>query len=172
MFDVDNFLQECYDARDHQEPLLAIRDVMDRAFAKPDDIAEALPPDQAGIVELHASPELSVIQVVWSPGMHVQAHDHRMWATIGIYSGGEDNAFYRRGGPGLIASGGRELRPGDVCLLGDDAIHAVTNPTTKFAGAIHVYGGDFFTKPRSVWDEETFEERPYDLDVILQSFHE
>jgi predicted metal-dependent enzyme (double-stranded beta helix superfamily) len=95
-----------------------------------------------------------------------------MWATIGIYSGGEDNAFYRRGGPGLIASGGRELRPGDVCLLGDDAIHAVTNPTTKFAGAIHVYGGDFFTKPRSVWDEETFEERPYDLDVILQSFHD
>jgi predicted metal-dependent enzyme (double-stranded beta helix superfamily) len=59
-----------------------------------------------------------------------------------------------------------------VCLLGDDTIHAVTNPATDFAGAIHVYGGDFFTQPRSVWDEETLEERPFDVDAIMESFTE
>ena len=65
---------------------------------------------------------------------------------------------------------GAELRRGDVCLLGDDDHSRRHQPGDEFAGAIHVYGGDFFTKPRSVWDEETFEERPFDLDAIMQSF--
>jgi len=171
MFDVDEFLQQCVDARSESEPLPAMAEVMRRAFAQPDEIAAALPPD-AGIAKLYASPELSVIKAVWPPHMHVQPHDHRMWAAIGIYTGGEDNAFYRRGGDGIVESGGRELRRGDVCLLGDDTIHAVTNPAGELAGAIHVYGGDFFAQPRSVWDEETLEEQPYDVDAIMRSFTE
>ena len=171
MFDVDEFLQQCVDARSESEPLQAMAEVMRRAFAQPGEIEAALPPD-AGIAKLYASPELSVIKAVWPPHMHVQPHDHRMWAAIGIYAGGEDNAFYRRGGGGIVESGGRELRRGDVCLLGDDTIHAVTNPANALAGAIHVYGGDFFTQPRSVWDEETLEEHPYDVDAIMQSFHD
>ena len=75
-----------------------------------------------------------------------------MWAAIGIYTGGEDNAFYRRADGGLVASGGKELRVGDTCVLGDDTIHAVTNPTAEHAGAIHVYGGDLLGTPRSEWD--------------------
>jgi len=31
-------------------------------------------------------------------------------------------------------------------------------------GAIHINGGDFFGTPRSDWDPETLEERPYDVD--------
>jgi len=171
MFDVDEFVQACVQARSESEPLRAVAEVMRRAFAEPRAIADALPLD-AGIAKLYASPDLSVIKAVWPSRMHVPPHNHHMWATIGIYAGGEDNTFYRRGGDRIEESGGRELRGGDVCLLGEETIHAVTNPATELAGAIHVYGGDFFTKPRSVWDEETLEEWPYDVDAVLESFRE
>jgi len=59
-----------------------------------------------------------------------------------------------------------------VCLLGDDTVHSVANPTAQFAGAIHVYGGDFFTMTRSEWDPETFEERPHDVAATLQRFED
>jgi hypothetical protein len=39
----------------------------------------------------------------------------------------------------------------------------VANPLRKLTGAIHVYGGDFFAVPRSEWDAETLEERPFDI---------
>lgn len=172
MFDLDGFLDDCIAARNEAHPHLALRDVLERAVADPGGVAEALPPERAEIARLHVSPELTVIKVVWAPGMRLGPHDHRVWAGIGIYTGGEDNAFFRRGEGGIEPSGGKELRPGDVCLLGDDAIHAVTNPTAQFAAAIHVYGGDFFSIPRSQWDPETHEERPYDVDAALQQFED
>lgn len=107
--------------------------------------------------------------------MRLYPHDHRMWAVIGIYAGQEDNRFYRRSGPDrrmLIESGGKELAEGDVLALGDDVIHAVTNPLAKLTGAIHVYGGDFVTKPRSQWGPGPVEERPYDMQVVQQQFAE
>jgi predicted metal-dependent enzyme (double-stranded beta helix superfamily) len=172
MFDVGDFVARCQDAAAETESRAAIRDVLLRAVSDPGPLAEALPPTRAEIVRLHVSPELTVLKVVWAPGMTLGPHDHRMWATIGVYSGGEDNTFYRRAGTSLTESGGRSLQPGDVCLLGDDVVHAVTNPTTEFAGAIHVYGGDFFTKPRSEWRGDPLEERPHDVDRLLATFAE
>ena len=88
-----------------------------------------------------------------------------MWAVIGIYSGREDNVFWRRTDQpdGLIeAAGAKSLCVGDVTPLGKDIIHSVTNPIPKFSGAIHVYGGDFFNAPhRSEWDAEQLKERDY-----------
>ena len=48
----------------------------------------------------------------------------------------------------------------------------MTNPLDRLTGAIHVYGGDFFTMPRSEWTPETFEERPYDIEHTLRLFEE
>ena len=141
-------------------------------LSDPGSVAEALPPTRAEIVGLHVSPELTVLKVVWAPGMTLGPHDHRMWATIGVYSGGEDNRFFRRAGTSVTESGGRSLRPGDVCSLGHDAVHAVTNPTTEFAAAIHVYGGDFFTKPRSEWRGDPLAEQPNDVERLLATFAE
>jgi predicted metal-dependent enzyme (double-stranded beta helix superfamily) len=39
-------------------------------------------------------------------------------------------------------------------------IHSVTDPIPRLAGAIHVYGGDFFGVARSEWDPETLIEQP------------
>ena len=170
MFDLDTFLADVVAARAEAQPRLAVKEVLDRAVASPGEVAAALPPDRAELVRLHVSDELTVLKVVWAPGMSLRPHNHLTWASIGIYTGGEDNSFFRRDGDGLAESGGRELRPSDVCLLGDDTIHSVTNPTTQFAGAIHIYGGDFFALERSQWDPETLVESPYSVDETLEQF--
>lgn len=170
MFDLDQFVADCVDARAEGEPRRAIKEVLTRALSRPEDVERALPATRAEIARIHVSPELTIIKVIWAPGMELYPHDHRMWAAIGIYGGAEDNTFYRRAPDGIATSGAEQLRVGDVALLGDDTIHSVTNPTTRFTGAIHVYGGDFFTQPRSEWDPVTLTEAPYDVERALAHF--
>jgi predicted metal-dependent enzyme (double-stranded beta helix superfamily) len=96
-----------------------------------------------------------------------------MGAARAIYSGQESNEFYRRApapGPGLVASGGKQLDTGEVMLLGDDAIHAVTNPVGVPTGAIHVYGGDFVNQARSQWVPPDLVEEAYDMNVVREQF--
>jgi len=169
MFDVDDLIAACLAAGQEPEPRQALKEVLARAVSDP-GLAEALPPTRAEIVPLHVGDDLTILKVVWAPGMSVGPHDHRTWAAIGVYTGGEDNAFYRRNGATIAGSGGRELRPGDVCLLGDDVIHAVTNPTTQHAAAIHVYRGNFLAMPRSEWTGMPYTERPYDSDRRAAEF--
>jgi predicted metal-dependent enzyme (double-stranded beta helix superfamily) len=170
MFDVDDLVVACRAAAAEPEPHLAIRDVLARAVSDPSAIAEALPPTRAEITPLHGSPEVTVLNVVWAPGMLLGPHDHRMWAAIGVYTGGEDNRFFRRHGDGLDDAGARSLAPTEVCLLGDDVVHSVHNPTAEHAGAIHVYGGDFFATPRSEWVGDPWRETPYDVERVRAAF--
>jgi predicted metal-dependent enzyme (double-stranded beta helix superfamily) len=170
MFDLDTFIDECLTASRADQPLLAVKEVMDRAMSTPAAVADALPPERAELAMLYASDEVTIAKVVWAPGMAIRPHDHRTWASIGIYSGGENNTFFRRQGDGITQSGGKELRPSDVCLLGDDTIHSVVNPTEQFAGAIHVYGGNFMAIQRSGFDPETLEEHPWDGPASQREF--
>jgi predicted metal-dependent enzyme (double-stranded beta helix superfamily) len=173
MFDIDEFLAECRVAISETEPRTAVKQVVERAVSTPEEIAAALPAERAGVIPLYAADDLSVLHVVWAPGMRFGPHNHLMWAAIGMYGGQEDNAFYRRMGTGLAESGGRQLRTSDVLLLGADTIHAVTNPLRTFAGAIHVYGGDITTRAgRSEWDEEQGVELPYDFERTRRYFEE
>ncbi len=172
MFDVDTFLDDCLSANKEDMPQLAIKELLDRAMSDPSALAAALPPARAEITPLHRSSELTVLKVVWTPGMTFRPHNHAMWAAIGIYTGGEDNEFFRRGGEGLVPSGGKSLQVGDTVLLGGDVIHAVTNPTNEHAGAIHIYGGDLFEAVRSEWDPDTFDEQQYDVPAAIQYFED
>jgi len=108
--------------------------------------------------------------------MTLMPHNHEMWAVIGVYSGREDNIFWRRlpdRSDGRIrAAGARELCVGDVAPLGKDIIHSVTNPIPRLTGAIHVYGGDFFETPRSEWDPESLLEGRYDVEKNMRLFEE
>jgi predicted metal-dependent enzyme (double-stranded beta helix superfamily) len=102
-------------------------------------------------------------------------HNHKIAAIIGIYTGAEDNIFWRRTGDhsGLIkAAGARSLRTKDVEALGPDAIHSVTNPILRLTGAIHVYLGPFFTVHRSEWNPETLIEGTYDIEKNMRLFEE
>jgi predicted metal-dependent enzyme (double-stranded beta helix superfamily) len=172
-FDLDEFLDDCRAATAESDSRRAIREVVQRAMTHPGGVADAMRPDKGGFSLLHHGPDLTVIHVVWAPGMRIYPHNHEMWATIGIYAGQEDNTFYRRATDDrgtLVESGGKELRVGDVVTLGADTIHAVANPTSVLTGAIHVYGGDFVNEPRSQWGPGPMEERPYDMAETQQQF--
>jgi len=164
MLNLDHFIADCRAALADGSPELAIREILERVVANPFDVEAALgTPRQAQITPLHHDRDLTILNIVWTPGMAVYPHDHRMWALIGLYGGREDNTFYRRSPEGLQVAGGKQLETGDATLLGPAIIHAVQNPLRIFTGAIHIYGGDFFSAPRSDWDPETLEERPYDI---------
>lgn len=172
VFDVDAFVADCQDAMRDAQPRRAVREVLARAVSTPGDVANALNPSAGGLDLLHHTDDLTIVHAVWPPGMHLYPHDHRMWATIGIYTGREDNAFYRRDGATLTASGGKMLDVGDTVLLGDDTIHSVTNPSSQLTAAIHIYGGDFVNQPRSQWGPGELTERPFDLDEAQRLFRE
>jgi predicted metal-dependent enzyme (double-stranded beta helix superfamily) len=173
MFDLDAFLADCRAALDESTPETAVRELVERAMARPTDVERALgTPSWGAVTVLHRSAELTILNVVWTPGMAIYPHDHRMWAVIGLYGGREDNTFYRRSPAGLVVAGQKQLETRDAALLGRNVVHAVANPLRAFTGAIHVYGGDFFATPRSEWTPDTLEERPYSTERALGTFAE
>ena len=174
-FDLDRFLSDCVAGVAESAPERAIREAVTRAISDPEATRQALgDPKRAEVKQLYVSKELTVLNVIWAPGMTVMPHNHNMWAVIGVYAGREDNIFWRRRSEdshgGIEAAGAKSLGPREAHPLGRDVIHSVTNPTSSFTGAIHVYGGDFFATERSEWDPERLQERPYDLLKNLELF--
>jgi predicted metal-dependent enzyme (double-stranded beta helix superfamily) len=173
VFDLDRFIAECQVAVSLDTTHKATCDVVARAVSEPAAVITGLgAPARAGVQKLYNSAELTILNVVWGPGMTIMPHNHLMWAVIGIYTGREDNIFWRRL-PGqdsgrIEAAGAKSLGERDVEPLGRDVIHTVTNPLPRLTGAIHVYGGDFFAVARSEWDPETLLERPFDVEKNLQ----
>jgi predicted metal-dependent enzyme (double-stranded beta helix superfamily) len=172
MFDIDGLIAACVDSLTETDVRRAVRQTLVRELRRPDEIADRMRPESAGITMLYHSPELTIIDVVWAPGMQIFPHDHRMWAAIAVYAGREDNEFFRREGGTLAGSHGRTLDAGDVALLGENAVHAVSNPGRLPTGAIHVYGGDFVNEPRSQWIPPQLAEESYDATRVARVFAE
>ena len=177
VFDLDQFVSDCRASPTQGLAQPAVRAVVARAVSVPSSVSRALgEPTRGGRYVLHQSPELTVLNVVWAPWMTLLPHNHQMWAVIGIYSGREDNVFWRRirGDPAgkVEAVGARALCVRDAEPLGRDVIHSVTNPIPRLTGAIHVYGGDFFGVARSEWDPETLLEQPTEGARMAQRLEE
>jgi predicted metal-dependent enzyme (double-stranded beta helix superfamily) len=173
MKDKESFIEACRTAMREHDPKAVIQELVARAVSEPGLVVSALgEPRRAGVNTLYRSADLTILNLCWGPHLEFKPHDHRMWAVIGIYTGREQNFFYRRSGNSITRHGMRELNAGDTSLLGADAIHAVTNPLDQVTAAIHVYGGDFFGTPRSEWDPNTFVEQPYDTAATLRIFEE
>jgi predicted metal-dependent enzyme (double-stranded beta helix superfamily) len=175
MFDLDNFAADCRaalaaDKGGHR----AVREVVARAASDPGGVLAGLgEPRRGEIQKLYQAPDLTILNVVWGPRMTIMPHNHRMWAVIGVYTGSEDNIYWRRVDGGRIeAAGAKALRARDCVALGKDLIHSVTNPIPRLTGAIHVYGGDFFAAERSEWDPETLREGRYDVAKAIRLFEE
>lgn len=176
MFDLDRFIADCRAAIAADTSHKAVREVVARAVSEPASILKALgEPRVAGVDKLYRADDLTIINVVWAPRMTIMPHNHRMWAVIGIYTGREDNIWWRRV-PGdehrIAAAGAQSMCVKDAEPLGRDIIHSVTNPIPRLTGAIHVYGGDFFAVSRSEWDPESLTEQPYDVEKNLRLFRE
>jgi predicted metal-dependent enzyme (double-stranded beta helix superfamily) len=172
-FDVERFIEEAKGARADGDGQRAVEEVLRRAAGDPGAILAALgEPKQAGIHPLHQSADLTILNVVWAPFMVLLPHEHKMWASIAVYTGREDNILWERKESVVEPRGAAALAEKQVFSLLHDAIHSVINPVARLTGAIHVYGGDFFATPRSEWDPDTLRERPFDLDAARRSFAE
>jgi len=188
-FQIENFVAACRDAVAGTDAERAVRELVAEAVFDPGSVALALgDPEHAGLETLYRGPNLTVLNFAWAPWMCFKPHNHNMWSVVGIFSGREDNVFWRRtpnetaaarsieAGPArsIEAAGARSLGVREVALLGRDIIHSVTNPIGKMTRAIHVYGGDFFAppEPRSEWDPETLTERPWDMEATQRLFAE
>ena len=177
MFDIDRFVADCRDAIAADRSHRSVREVVARAVSDPAAVLAAVgAPQRAGLFPIYRSPELTILNLVWGPHMVLLPHDHRMWAVIGIYTGREDNIFWRRietgDGHHIEAAGAKSLSARDCTVLGRDIIHSVTNPIPRLTGALHVYGGDFFGAERSEWDPETLDERRFDVQAAARRFED
>jgi len=176
MFDLEQFTADCRAALKADPSHKLVREVVARAVSDSAAVLKGLgEPKRAEIQKLYHAPDLTILNVIWAPMMTVMPHNHQMWAVIGIYSGREDNVFWRRlpdNHSRVEAVGARALSVGDAEPLGHNIIHSVTNPIPRLTGAIHVYGGDFFGAHRSEWDPETLVEGPFDPDRAMRRFEE
>jgi predicted metal-dependent enzyme (double-stranded beta helix superfamily) len=176
MFHLDQFAADCRSALKEDASHASVREVVARAVSDPAAVLKALgEPQRAEMQPLYRSDDLTILNVIWAPWMTLLPHNHQMWAVIGIYTGREDNIFWRRlpGGEGKVeAAGARALCEKDAQPLGRDIIHSVTNPIPRLTGALHVYGGDFFAVPRSEWNAETLLEQPCNGERMAQRFEQ
>ena len=115
---------------------------------------------------IHMPPDksYSVIGGVWTPGQTTPIHDHLTWALIGVYSGQEREALFRRTDDRsdptrarLQLASERTNGKGHVTVLGAAGIHRVDNPFSDPAYSIHVYGRDIGTTERHSYDPVTGE---------------
>jgi predicted metal-dependent enzyme (double-stranded beta helix superfamily) len=177
MFDLDTFIGDCRAALAADPSHRNVREVVARAVSDASAVLTGLgEPKRATVQKLYHSNDLTILNVIWAPRMTIMPHNHQMWAVIGIYTGREDNIFWRRlpGAEGgkLEAAGAKALCEKDAEPLGNNIIHSVTNPIGRLTGAIHVYGGDFFGAERSEWDPETLKEGRYDVEKNMRLFEE
>jgi predicted metal-dependent enzyme (double-stranded beta helix superfamily) len=176
-FDLDQFISHCRKAVTEDAPQAAINEVLAQAVSDGSSILHALgEPKRAEMQKLYQRNDLTILNVIWAPWMTLLPHNHKMWAVIGIYTGREDNIFWRRlpadAGGKLEAAGAKAPCEKDTVRLGHDIIHSVTNPIPRLTGAIHIYGGDFFGVPRNEWDSETLLEQACDGQKMLRRFEE
>ena len=120
MFDLDQFIADLR-ATLTERSRQAMKEVVARAVSDPAALVRVLgEPDKGGITVLHSAPDLTVINLAWTPHQITLPHNHRLAAVIGMYGGREDNMFWRRvPNPEkyqIEAAGGEALGTGDVTV--------------------------------------------------------
>ncbi len=164
-FEIDRFISQCKDAVVQPRPAEAVLAFMRETLSDVEGVREALQSilgDPLSNAPLFRSSELLILNTVLVPGLLTPPHDHATWAVIGVYGGREDNTFYRKSTTGLEEIARKEIRVGGSIFLDPGVIHAVANPLKVPTLAIHVYGTDLLTAPRSMWNPHTLETCDYD----------
>src|SRR2546423_1296432 len=136
VFELERFIEECRAAVRADPTHRATREVVARAVSDPAGVLAGLgEPRRAEVQKLYHAPDLTILNVVWGPGMTVRPHNHLMWAVIGIYTGRENNIWWRRlpadAGARIEAAGAKSLGERETEPLGRDIIHTVTNPLDR-----------------------------------------
>ena len=173
MFDLQQFVEDCQSALDGPKPAKQVEALVREAISDPNAVreafAEAKSVERKGpITFAWRDASLSVADVTTPPGLRPPAHNHKMWAVIGVYDGQEHNRFYRYEDGELHEKGEQLLKEGDIAVLGPEAVHAIANPLPAVSSAIHVYGGDLVERSdRSMWNPHTDEREDYDITRLI-----
>lgn len=70
MFDLDQFIADCRIALAQETPQRAVREIVTRAVANPAAVLKGVSePKRAGIQKLFHSADLTILNVIWAPGM-------------------------------------------------------------------------------------------------------
>ena len=97
MFDLEQFTADCRAALAADASHKLVREVVACAVSDPSAVLRGIgEPKRAEIQKLYHAADLTILNVIWGPMMTLMPHNHQMWAVIGIYSGREDNVFWRR----------------------------------------------------------------------------
>ncbi len=173
MFEVPRFVEACQSALKSSDPSHAIKELMSQALVDPSAMAAALGSGEptskhsADYIFLHQSPQLTVLKVAMPGRLLSPPHNHLAWVVVGMYSGQEDNVFYRREGASLVETERRRLVAPQVMLLAPDAIHGIANPLAQPSHALHVYGGSLANPARSLWSPFTLKEESFRVPAML-----
>jgi len=175
MFDLDCFIAERRAAVSLDPTHKSVREIVARAVSEPTAVIAGLgAPARAEVQKLYNPPELTSLNVIWGPGMTITPHNHLMWAVIGIYTGREDNIFWRRlpgkDGAHIEAAGGEVV--GGTGRRGARARHHphCNQPAAAIYGRHPRLRRGFFCRSRSEWDPETLLEQPFDMEKNLRLF--
>ncbi|MFT5172147.1 MAG: putative metal-dependent enzyme (double-stranded beta helix superfamily) [Gammaproteobacteria bacterium] len=168
MFDLDEFVAKCQAALHTPDTTTRIEALVRDAVADPKAVRSAFDARVTGSSisdrAVYRSEELTVLDVSTPVGMKTPVHNHNMWAVIGVYDGEEQNMFFKEVDGKPEANGERLLRTGDIAVLDEKTIHAISNPLARRSYAIHVYGGDLVNRQgRSMWNPTTKVREPYDI---------
>ena len=160
-FELDPFVQQLRAAARGDDPVGAVRGLMNEAFADPHAIGAAMPDFDNDDEVLFEDESVSIWFVRFVPGLHVPPHDHQTTVTIGVYDGAEDNHFYLRGPGKLEYQSTRRVGPGDVIAIKPDGIHSVEAADGRPSCGIHVYLAELTKIERSLFDWDSGEARPF-----------
>ena len=144
------FVDTCKQAVQGDDPRATIHTAMQELFADPAALAAVIPAFTAdniatsprgfrlgGEALLHQADDLSVMVLGTLPGVIQPPHDHEMVAMIGVFEGCEEQRFWARTDNGIEAVAGRLLEAGEVMVLGERAIHAISAPEHQLS-LIHI----------------------------------
>lgn len=173
MVDLDAFAEECKAALKADNTTKIVEDLVKQAIADPEGLEKAFAQRKTGnsLVDsiVFNDDDLTIISIDTPPGLQSPAHNHNMWAVIGVYDGEENNRFFQDADGDLRQTGERNLKIGDVAVLNPKAIHAINNPAKKVTKAIHVYGGNILNRPgRSIWNPDTLQREDYNIPNLTE----
>jgi predicted metal-dependent enzyme (double-stranded beta helix superfamily) len=170
-FNIETFIGDCKSALREADPVGGVAEVVSRAVATPQRVAETvsfpLDPDDEGI--LYQAPDLLIVQAVFPARFVTGIHNHGVAAVIGTWAGYEDNFLFRRAEDGrLYAFGKRRVRPSDVLVMQAEEAHNVHSPSGSWTGGLHVYLGDMYQLEREMWHRVNGAPRRFDPSIMGQ----
>jgi predicted metal-dependent enzyme (double-stranded beta helix superfamily) len=167
---IEELVEKCRDAVATQDPVTGVMEALGAFVHQPNLEQHLGTADRSTYEALYRGDDLVVLHGVVPPTPRpVDPHDHRMWAVIGVYHGQEDNQLFARTDDASLEPTERfSVRAGEIRQLDASTIHSVQAAGGRYLGAVHVYGGDLFGTPRSVWRDGV--EQPNDESALPALF--